>query len=308
MAGGLFLAFPARYFFLKQANPVWFSLAIPFQLLSLLLLYLTATSNPGHMPCHIRDDSFSTLSHPSVHSFLVSVKGKLTTMKYCETCHIYRPPRTVHCSNCGLCILRFDHHCPWIGNCIGLNNYRLFFVFLSVLVLYIVIGLIGTIYHITDVSVQYKKDHSSSTLEAILRGVVQTIPSVILACVGLVLLVLLVGLWIYHFHLLLSSQTTYENIKGHWIRKAGNAYDQGKMGNLKQALCYAGIWTPQTLQSTCKVSNCEEVEIAPLNHLIGKSVLPAAGDMDLTSELGPPSGLNSAIPSPVVHRFLLNPN
>ena len=310
MAGGLFLAFPTRYFLLEQANPVWLALAILFQLLSSLLLYRAATSNPGHMPCHIRDASFSTLSHPSVHSFLASVQGRLTTMKYCETCHIYRPPRTVHCSNCGLCILRFDHHCPWIGNCIGLNNYRLFFVFISVLVLYLIIGLVGTIYHITDVSVRYKKEHDCSTGEAIMRGIVQTIPSVILACAGLVLLVLLVGLWIYHFHLLLSNQTTYENIKGHWIRKAGNAHDQGKMGNLKRALCYEGVWTPQTLRSTWKVSNCNDLEVAPLSidHLISKPAVPAAGEMDRTSEMGPPSGLHSANSSPAVHRFLLNPN
>lgn len=309
-AGGLFLAFPARYFLLEQANPVWLALAILLQLLSSLLLYRAATSNPGHMPCHIRDASFSTLSHPSVHSFLASVQGRLTTMKYCETCHIYRPPRTVHCSNCGLCILRFDHHCPWIGNCIGLNNYRLFFVFLSVLVIYLIIGLIGTIYHITDVSMRYEKEHDCSTGEAIMRGIARTIPSVILACAGLVLLVLLAGLWIYHFHLLLSNQTTYENIKGHWIRKAGNTHDQGKMGNIKRALCYEGVWTPQTLRGTLKVSSCNDVEVAPLNldHILSKAAVPAAGEMDRTSEQGPSSDLHSSNSSPQVHRFLLNPN
>jgi len=44
----------------------------------------------------------------------------------CYKCKIVRPPKAHHCSQCNRCVLEMDHHCPWLGNCIGYENYHHF--------------------------------------------------------------------------------------------------------------------------------------------------------------------------------------
>jgi hypothetical protein len=48
----------------------------------------------------------------------------------CRKCGLARPPRTHHCGICRKCIHQMDHHCPWINNCVGANNFRYFYLFL----------------------------------------------------------------------------------------------------------------------------------------------------------------------------------
>ncbi|KAL2156595.1 hypothetical protein VTH82DRAFT_1340 [Thermothelomyces myriococcoides] len=49
---------------------------------------------------------------------------------FCVTCMIRTPLRSKHCRRCQRCVAKHDHHCPWVYNCIGVNNHRHFLIYL----------------------------------------------------------------------------------------------------------------------------------------------------------------------------------
>ena len=42
---------------------------------------------------------------------------------FCDICNTHVLPDTKHCSVCNRCSYSFDHHCVWVGNDIGGENY-----------------------------------------------------------------------------------------------------------------------------------------------------------------------------------------
>ncbi|XP_076467412.1 palmitoyltransferase ZDHHC20-B-like isoform X1 [Babylonia areolata] len=56
--------------------------------------------------------------------------------RYCEKCKCIKPDRCHHCSVCSTCVLKMDHHCPWVNNCVGFTNYKFFVLFLGYGLLY----------------------------------------------------------------------------------------------------------------------------------------------------------------------------
>ncbi|BGP56213.1 hypothetical protein JCM8202_002104 [Rhodotorula sphaerocarpa] len=44
---------------------------------------------------------------------------------------IVRPYRSHRCKHCAKVVLKMDHHCPWVGSCVGARNYKYFFNFLE---------------------------------------------------------------------------------------------------------------------------------------------------------------------------------
>lgn len=60
-------------------------------------------------------------------SFTVKSTGDI---RYCKKCQCKKPDRAHHCSTCKRCVLKMDHHCPWLATCVGLHNYKPFLLFL----------------------------------------------------------------------------------------------------------------------------------------------------------------------------------
>ncbi|OMJ83643.1 hypothetical protein SteCoe_15369 [Stentor coeruleus] len=60
---------------------------------------------------------------------------KLYQTKYydsiCPFCEIQKDCTTFHCHHCEKCIRKYDHHCPWIRNCVGQGNISTFIAFIN---------------------------------------------------------------------------------------------------------------------------------------------------------------------------------
>ena len=50
--------------------------------------------------------------------------------RYCTICQIEQPIRAKHCRECGKCVALHDHHCTWLGTCIGQDNRFYFYWYL----------------------------------------------------------------------------------------------------------------------------------------------------------------------------------
>jgi len=150
--------------------------------------------------------------------------GTIRQETYCRTFHIWRPPRSHHCSNCDNCILQFDHHCPWMGNCIGVRNYRIFFAFLcltSITTLYVASV---SVYKISlSFPSQWSMSEVFSTEPYAVSLVIYCV--LILFCVG--------GLSLYHCFLISTAKSTYENVK----ELDSTRWDRGCIGNFRRVLC-----------------------------------------------------------------------
>lgn len=86
-----------------------------------LFLWLTALSDPGIM---FKGDLPADNEH--IESAQQNLLPQQPRRFYCEECNMQEPRGVYmdHCHACGYCIQDMDHHCPWMGQCIGKKNMK----------------------------------------------------------------------------------------------------------------------------------------------------------------------------------------
>ncbi|PWA56803.1 zinc finger, DHHC-type, palmitoyltransferase, Ankyrin repeat-containing domain protein [Artemisia annua] len=99
----------------------------------LILFYRCSSKNPGFIRAN-RNDSNDTKDDEPLLKIEIRDPALLAGnwSQLCATCKIVRPLRAKHCSTCERCVEQFDHHCPWVSNCIGKKNKWDFVCFLVV--------------------------------------------------------------------------------------------------------------------------------------------------------------------------------
>ncbi|KAK2506520.1 hypothetical protein MC885_018168, partial [Smutsia gigantea] len=185
------------------------------------------------------DNTGSSTYRPPPRTREVMINGQMVKLKYCFTCKMFRPPRTSHCSVCDNCVERFDHHCPWVGNCVGRRNYRFFYAFilsLSFLTAFIFACVV------THLTLRSQGSNFLSTLKetparyplspsgcpgGTKAPALGRVPAPHPAMEGNDLVICFFSIWSilglsgFHTYLVASNLTTNEDIKGSWSSKRG---------------------------------------------------------------------------------------
>ncbi|KAI1810684.1 palmitoyltransferase PFA3 [Poronia punctata] len=84
-------------------------------------------TDPGSTTNSMGYSTLPTRSTPNGTNFTVKSNGEY---RFCKKCQARKPDRAHHCSTCRRCVLKMDHHCPWLATCIGLGNHKAFLLFL----------------------------------------------------------------------------------------------------------------------------------------------------------------------------------
>ncbi|XP_027914237.1 protein S-acyltransferase 10 isoform X1 [Vigna unguiculata] len=293
-AGVLFL-FDGDLIESTKTEPWYTALYLLLFVVTLIQYFATSISSPGYvvdamMSVHDRNvaykktpDTSSQSASSRNGSFVVSMEGnllgrslsgssktawsKLVADLYplgssirtwtCTYCNAEQPPRAKHCHDCDKCVLQFDHHCVWLGNCIGQGNHCKFWWYLfeeTALCLWT-----GVLY------ISYLKAH-------ITRVWWQGAILILLLITLSVCLIFLLLLLLFHSYLILTNQTTFELVRRrriHYLRgipERVHPFSGGVRKNLYYFCCarssvyrFEPMPTAQEIEEKSRPYTCSDV-------------------------------------------------
>ena len=117
--------------------------------------------------------------------------------QYCKHCKAWQGLRTKHCHDCGRCVRKFDHHCFWVGTCVGEKNHARFVWYLVAQT-----ALIVWAFHVSNSGWKYADTfHELFEINA----------GPVCMSIALFIFILFVGSLLgFHVYLIVTNQTTWE--------------------------------------------------------------------------------------------------
>ena len=198
---------PLLYSF--QAGSYYFKIFLFLQCMTQLFYMIATFLNPGYVSKEemLLDRAETTSKNSEIdiesgeRAFRILKDKPTFNMKereQCEPCGWAIPLRAIHCRTCEKCVRRYDHHCPWLGNCVGERNYRFFYIYV-IFQSCVVFILTYTTYHsFYDTLTNWFWFHKYLILSMLILSV----------CTPTAIAIVL-----FHNYLVISGQTTYEFVK-----------------------------------------------------------------------------------------------
>lgn len=225
--GGSSLLILSGYSYIIESglSPIHHYTYICSLIFTLYCFYISSTSDPGEIKLHNHEIYASVYEYDEIYYRKDYI---------CVTCNVLKAARSKHCRICNRCVIRYDHHCPWVNNDIGLLNLRFFLLFLLMTVVqifytfHISYNICVYIFRTSILSFQYDKISYLDIMEYIIQA------SPILF--SLALFTGLVGIFVllfflYHLYLVARNTTSNEvdrppingdvNTKYKWIYNKG---------------------------------------------------------------------------------------
>jgi hypothetical protein len=176
------------------------SYALTFLAFCSLIVCVARDPGPVSLPKGVSEDESDD---EGLQEALMVFDDELTPLKWCRKCWGPKPERTHHCNLCGRCVLKMDHHCPWLGGkCVGHRTYPAFFHFISS------VTLLSTYICIISARAFWWSLHNVTSVP----DDAAPIHELLLTAAGFIFAVVVGSFTIYHMYLISTNQTTLESL------------------------------------------------------------------------------------------------